>query len=324
MYVPAPSQLLATQAPQVLALTYFGTVGVILPSILQIRQIDRGKIGWKPLLMLIAFALMTLVALAAIALLVFFVPFLLSGLVYRVVFVSTALSLVISAAMFAWPLRSQTLHWLRKHPATGTINDVRLQVIADRHTLYRFGRFGTPMVYIPVALGAAAPMLSRPGDLKGALALEIFLVVLGSGAIALCVLEALRRIFPDAELVDVYRRGTCTIRLVDLCDRCFSREIGRAPEALRNAYQPTAEKTLAAMAKELHRTESDNAAVRTAVHGALKPALSLGGQEVVHRLGSGTPSLRADLTRLATALAVTAGVIGSVRVLVEVVTPFFG
>lgn len=324
MYAPTPSQLLATQAPQVLALTYLGTSGVILPCILEIRRTVRGRLRWKPLLRLIAFTLMTLMAIAAIALLVFLVPFLLSSLIYRLVFVTTALGLVVNVIMFAWPLRRRTLRWLLENPATETIDDARLQVLADRHAIYAFGRVGMPLVFLAISSSTAAAYLARPDKVTSALALEIVLMVLGSSAVALCVLETLRRIFPDAELIEVYRRGAYTTHLVDLCDRCLSREIGRAPETLRNAYQPAAEGTLAALAKELHRTESDTASVRSAVHDALEPSLSLGGQEVVHRLGSGTPSLRTDLTKLASALAITAGVVGSIKVLVEVAAPLFG
>lgn len=322
--ITSPYDLFAMQVPQVLTLVYLVTIGSILPIAIYGRRTVRDGLRLSRLPGLVALALLMAFVATATGLLVFLVVLVLPGTLSKVVFASTVLVFVGGAVVAAWPVRARMLRWVRASEATRTISDIRLQILADRYAVYFSGHYGVLLIFVVTVIGAAGPVLSRPGRISNARAVELFIVVLGVSVVALGALEVLRRIFPDANLLGAYRHGTRTTGLVDLCDRCFSREISRAPEALRTPYTHSAERTLASMAKALHRGETDTAAVRKAVHDAVEPSLSLGGQEVVHRLGSGTPSLRADLTRVGSVLAGLAAVLGSIKVFVDLVAPVLG
>lgn len=318
----SPAHLLSSQAPQVLVLVYLVTAGWILPALLNAQRTVRDGLRPIGLVGLLATSLMILGAGIVLVLLVAVAAFFLPGVVLKAAFTGSALLVIGGAAVFAWPLRRRTLRWLRDSPATETIDDPRLQVLADRSTIYVFAVGGLVLTFTVIGLGVLAPLLPSPGGVSGVQTFWSYVAMLGSGLVAICGIEILQRVFPDATILEVCRRGGYTTRLVDLCDRCFSREIRRAPEALRAVYTSDAEKKLAAMAKALHRSESDSVDVRTAIRAALTPSLSLGGEDVVHRLGSGTPSLKTDLVQIASFLAVSAGAVTSVQFLAGVIAPF--
>lgn len=310
------------QVPQILVLVYMATSGAIMPVILDARRTVRGGRSLGRLAGAAGMVLATLFAVFVLVLLVALVVVYLAGVILKVVVASAALLLIAGTVVSAWPLRRRTMGWLCGNPATQIIDDARLHVLADRHTMYLFTGLGLLMVWLVIGLTALVlGFLANLSDPSDAQVLWTFLAAIGSVAVVAGGVEVLQRFFPEAVLIQAYRRGRYTTRLVDLCDRCFSRQISRAPDSLRTVYQVDAEKKLAAMAKALHRSECDSPAVRTAIHDALAPSLSLGGQDVVHRLGSGTPSLRADLTRAASVLAVSAGAVASIQFLVGVVAP---
>lgn len=321
MYTSSSSAaLLSLQVPQVIAVTYFASL-VLGELVLRFGRAHRDCRGPSRVARFLGLGALILVALVVPALLVAIVAYLLPGAVPKTVVIGTSAALIVSAVVYAWPLRRRTLNWLRESPATHTIPEQRLQVLVDRHTLYSLGSGGLMLTFAVIGVGTVTHMLLDLGHMRDAEILGSYFLVFGAGVVLAMGVEVFRRLFPDAVLITAYRRGAWTKRLVDLCDRCLSREIAQAPVTLRGPYQASAEKTLAAMATALHRTEGDTEAVRLAVHDALEPALSLGGHEVRHRLGSGTPSVRVELTVLVSGLAAVATIVGALQVFVGLLGP---
>lgn len=322
-----PAYLLDLQVPQTLALVYLLSAGAVLPAVLYARRVVRERRGVGAAAgvagMVLAVVGVTLVVMILVAIVAVTVP----GVVMKAVFVGCALLLIGGTVIFVWPLRRHVLEWLRANPATRSFDDAHMNVLADRHAIYVSAIVGLLTLYFATGLVlvglSVVGLVRNPSEATGARSGWFYAALVGSAIVTLCGIAILQRVFPDAALIEVYRHGRNTTRLVVLCSRCFNRDVNRAPEVLRDECQQDADKKLEAMAKSLRHSEADTPAVRSAIHEALTPSLSLRVQDVVDWLRSEVPSQRTGLTRFASFVAVLSGAVASIQILIDVVAPIF-